>query len=151
MAVGRNVPDQVNPGQGRSIARTGMDDQTQHLRRDYQGDREAAVRAQIKAYKDAGLDTKHLEAQLGKKPENPTGHEASARLDGPAHLDPRKGEFSPPSEVYAPVPESVPEPEDLSAPDKRDQDQSPREVKGAGEQVVTATDPGPEAPKRKDP
>lgn len=151
MALGHSSPDQVNPGPGRSIAQTGLEDQTQHLRRDYQKDREDAIRAQIAAYTKEGRDTSHLKATLGRKPENATGHEASARADGPAHLDPRKGEFSPPGEVYSPVPESVREPEDSSAPDKREQDQSPVPVKGGGENVVTAKNPGPEAPKRKDP
>lgn len=159
MALGRNPVDQVSPPtEGRSVAQTGMADQTPELRRHYQEDREVAVRDQIKRYEAAGLDTSHLKAQLGRKPENARGHtEASVRFDGPAHLDPRKGEYSPPTEVYAPVAETVREPEDFSAPDKRDQDQSPVPVKGAagvdetygGTQVLQPKDPGPEAPKRK--
>lgn len=157
MAVGRSVPDQVNAVPGQTVVQTGMEDQTPKLRRDYAADREKAIRDQITAYEAAGLDTAHLKSRLGKKPENVHGYDQGVRLDGPAHLDPRKGEHSPPSQVYAPVPESVPEPEDLSAPDKREQDQSPVPVKGAlevdetygGTQVLTAKDPGPEAPKKK--
>lgn len=157
MAVGRSVPDQVNAVPGSTVMQTGMEDQTPKLRRDYAADREKALRDHIAAYEAAGLDTSHLKSRLGKKPENVHGYDQGVRLDGPAHLDPRKGEHSPPSQVYAPVPESVPEPEDLSAPDKREQDQSPVPVKGAaqvdeswgGTSVVTAKDPGPEAPRKK--
>lgn len=131
MAIGRNrpdgggLPDQVNPPtEGRSVKDTGLADQTPNLRRDYQADRRAAIEAQIEAYEAQGLDTSHLRKILGRKNAKVTGYDDV-------------------SQVRSADGETVPEPEDLSAPDKRDQDQEP-----VGE-PPHAANPGPEAPRKR--
>lgn len=121
-----------------------MADQSPELRRDYAKDRERAIKEQIAAYKRDGRDTSHLESLL--KGKTVTGvTESMVALDVEPRLAP--GELGP-TVVCAPRPTQGPEPYDGSVPDKFDQDQSPKPVRGAGENVVTAKDPGPEAGKR---
>lgn len=159
MALGRNLPDQVNPStEGRSPSKTGSEPVSPEAVRDYQKDRETAVRQMIAEYDALGKDTSHLKKQLGRKPSQATGAGDTVALGGPAVLEPGS---SPPSQVYAPGADTVAEPEDGSAPDKRDQDQSPVPVAGvaeppaddpyAGAVPVTAADPGPEAPAEGEP
>lgn len=129
MALGRSsVPDQTNPGPHSRgpFSKTSVPDQTPELRRDYNAERRAAIEAQIAAYEAEGKDTSHLKKILGRK--NSKAHDYT---DAGVAVPSADGE-------------TVPEPEDGSAPDKRKQDQEPKDdVSGS------PVDPGPEAAHKK--
>lgn len=121
MALGRgSAPDQVTLGQGRSLSTgTSIADRQPELVRDADADRRKAIEDMIAAYEAEGKDTSHLRKSLGRK----------GRKVGSYH-----------TAVVSAEGNTVPEPEDGSAPDKREQDQSPQD-----DQVGSPVDPGPEA------
>lgn len=123
---------------GRKVTGTGLEDAT--AIRDYAADRRAAIEAQIALVEKNGGDTTHLKRVLGKRGGKVTGHEHSAHVGVPQPMAPGQ---EPPTTALSPRPDTVREPEDGSAPDKRKQDQRPV----GSTPAVVAADPGPEGVK----
>jgi hypothetical protein len=101
--------------------------------RDFAADRKAALEEARAGVKASGGDTSHLDALL-KQDAAP----AYARVDVPQPMPPGSAV---PGQPLSPLPVGQPEPADGSAPDKRQQDNSPKVEGGV---VVGPKDPGPE-------
>jgi hypothetical protein len=104
--------------------------------RDFQAEREAAIKEAIKQQEadENGVDTSHLKSLLKAKAP------VAARVDVPQPMPPGTAV---PGQPLSPLPVGQPEPNDGSAPDKRKQDNSPKRDKATGV-VIGPKDPGPE-------
>lgn len=150
MALGRSsVPNQTNPGPasratsqvGDPFSKTSVPEQHADLRRDYEGDRRKAIEEMIAAYEVEGKDTSHLKRTLGGK-KGVTGWPVGGVVPQP--MEPGTSGNADDLVVVSADGVSVAEPEDLSAPDKREQDQRPK-----GDGFSGPVDPGPEYGRKK--